>query len=59
MVRSLAGRLREEFLVLLPETLPFLSELMEDPVEAVEAACQATLAQLAELSGENLQEMLA
>ena len=59
VIRALAARLREEYLVLLPETLPFLAELMEDPVEAVEAACQATLAELAELSGENLHEMLS
>ena len=44
--------------VLLPETLPFLAELMEDPVEAVEQACQALLEELQELSGENLQDML-
>jgi hypothetical protein len=60
---SLIGRwgifFREEYLVLLPETLPFLAELMEDPVEEVEAEVQELLAELTELSGEDLKEMLA
>ena len=29
MLREVCGRLGEEFMVLLPETLPFLAELME------------------------------
>ena len=58
VVSKLVAKLREEYLVLLPETLPFLAELMEDPVEEVEGKCQELLQELAELSGEDLQEML-
>ncbi|GAB4814939.1 hypothetical protein N2152v2_001985 [Parachlorella kessleri] len=55
---QLAARLREEYLVLLPETLPFLAELLEDAEGAVEARAAAVLRWLEELSGESLEEYL-
>lgn len=57
-VSGMAERLREEYLVLLPETLPFLSELLEDPEVAVEMRAQALVAQLEKLSGESLDDYL-
>lgn len=55
---ALAARLAEEYLVLLPETLPFLAELLEDSEHAVEAAAAALLRRLEALSGESLEEYL-
>ena len=53
------AKLQEEYLVLLPEAIPFLSELFEDPDEGVEGAARALTATLAELSGENLKSLMA
>ena len=50
--------LHEEYLTLLPEMLPFLSELMEDNDGGVEAECQVLLATLEELSGEKPDQYL-
>ena len=56
---ALFSEAREEGLVLLPETLPFLSETLSDPDAGVAAASHALLKQLEDMSGENLQEYLA
>ena len=48
----------EDILVLLPETLPYLSELMEDSDPDVEKAAHLMVHQLEELSGESLQSYL-
>lgn len=50
--------LREEFLQLLPETLPFLAELLEDSERAVEARAQDVVKLLESLSEEDLAEYL-
>jgi U3 small nucleolar RNA-associated protein 10 len=50
--------LREEYLALLPEAIPFLSELFEDPDEAVEGAARAFTGRLTELSGEDLKSLM-
>jgi U3 small nucleolar RNA-associated protein 10 len=52
---TLAG---SEFLSLLPETLPFVSELMEDDNREVEGLCHSLIRKLEDLSGESLQEYL-
>lgn len=57
-VAAVATRLAEEYLVLLPETIPFLAELLEDSEHAVEAEAAALLRQLEELSGEPLVDYL-
>jgi hypothetical protein len=57
-IANLVSRLREEYLALLPEALPFLSELMEDSSPAVEARTQELIKQLEELSEESLQDYL-
>jgi len=51
-------RLREEYLPLLPETIPFLAELLEDVEPAVEARAQALMALLEDVSGEKLDQYL-
>ncbi|XP_029787503.1 HEAT repeat-containing protein 1 isoform X1 [Suricata suricatta] len=55
MVLALAEKLKENYLVLLPESIPFLAELMEDECEEVERQCQRTVQQLEAILGEPLQ----
>ncbi|XP_034365745.1 HEAT repeat-containing protein 1 [Arvicanthis niloticus] len=54
-VLALAEKLRENYIVLLPESIPFLAELMEDECEEVEHQCQKTIQQLEAVLGEPLQ----
>ncbi|XP_077024538.1 HEAT repeat-containing protein 1 [Tamandua tetradactyla] len=55
-VLALAEKLRENYIVLLPESIPFLAELMEDECEEVEHQCQKTIQQLEVILGEPLQD---
>jgi hypothetical protein len=50
--------LGEELLILLPECLPFLSELLEDDAGDVVDAASAAIRYIEELSGEKLDEFL-
>ncbi|KAM3930872.1 HEAT repeat-containing protein 1 [Leptodactylus fuscus] len=52
---DLVEKLRENYMVLLPESIPFLAELMEDDCEEVEQQCQKTIKQLETILGESLQ----
>ncbi|XP_053567913.1 HEAT repeat-containing protein 1 [Bombina bombina] len=52
---DLVEKLRENYMVLLPESIPFLAELMEDECEEVEQQCQKTIKQLEIILGESLQ----
>ncbi|XP_036133561.1 HEAT repeat-containing protein 1 isoform X1 [Molossus molossus] len=54
-VLALAEMLKENYIVLLPESIPFLAELMEDECEEVEHQCQKTVQQLEAVLGEPLQ----
>uniref|UniRef100_A0A8C0LR43 HEAT repeat-containing protein 1 n=1 Tax=Canis lupus dingo TaxID=286419 RepID=A0A8C0LR43_CANLU len=54
-VLALAEKLKENYIVLLPESIPFLAELMEDECEEVEHQCQKTIQQLEAILGEPLQ----
>ncbi|KAG0209950.1 HEAT repeat-containing protein 1 [Mortierella sp. GBA30] len=49
-------RLGEEFLILLPETIPFLAELMEDDDHEVEALTQQVIADIEVYLGGSLQK---
>eukprot|EP00061_Rhincodon_typus_P015411 g43064.t1 len=40
MLLELASKLKENYMLLLPETIPFLAELLEDECEEVEHHCQ-------------------
>ncbi|XP_031436234.1 HEAT repeat-containing protein 1 [Clupea harengus] len=55
MVLELAGRLKENYMVLLPETIPFLAELMEDECEEVEHQVQKVINEMENILGEPLQ----
>ncbi|KAM8947887.1 HEAT repeat-containing protein 1 isoform 2-T2 [Pelodytes ibericus] len=52
---DLVEKLRENYIILLPESIPFLAELMEDENEEVEHQCQKTIKQLETILGEPLQ----
>ncbi|XP_062980420.1 HEAT repeat-containing protein 1 isoform X2 [Elgaria multicarinata webbii] len=54
-LKELAEKIRENYMVLLPESIPFLAELMEDECEEVEHQCQKTIQQLEVILGEPLQ----
>ncbi|XP_076844012.1 HEAT repeat-containing protein 1 [Brachyhypopomus gauderio] len=55
MVLELAGKLKENYTVLLPETIPFLAELMEDECEEVEHQVQNVIQEMETILGEPLQ----
>ncbi|XP_061480551.1 HEAT repeat-containing protein 1 isoform X2 [Rhineura floridana] len=52
---ELAEKIRENYMALLPESIPFLAELMEDECEEVEHQCQKTIQRLEVILGEPLQ----
>lgn len=56
--QALTERLGEEWLALLPEMLPYISELMEDDDEAVEQEVRKWVLQIEEILGEKLDDML-
>ncbi|KAI8932600.1 hypothetical protein NX059_010104 [Plenodomus lindquistii] len=56
--QSLTRRLGEEWLGLLPEMLPFISELREDDDEIVERETQRWISGVEEVLGESLEGML-
>ncbi|MCJ1284859.1 snoRNA-binding rRNA-processing protein utp10 [Xylographa opegraphella] len=55
---SLTGKLGEEWLSLLPEMLPFISELQEDDDERVEREVGTWILQIEGILGESLDSML-
>ena len=54
-VLALAEKLSENYIVLLPESILFLAELMEEECEEVQHQCQKTIQQLETILGEPLQ----
>ncbi|XP_074520190.1 HEAT repeat-containing protein 1 [Halichoeres trimaculatus] len=52
---ELASKLKENYMVLLPETIPFLAELMEDECEEVEQQVQKVVQEMENILGEPLQ----
>ncbi|KAF3490614.1 U3 small nucleolar RNA-associated protein 10 [Arthroderma uncinatum] len=57
--QSLTEQLGEEWLALLPEMLPFISELMEDDDENVEREVRKWVLMIEDILGEKLDDMLA
>ncbi len=49
----------EEYLAMLPESISYLSELLEDERAEVVALCRKTIAYIEDLSGESLESYLA
>ncbi|KAH8435283.1 snoRNA-binding rRNA-processing protein UTP10 [Aspergillus melleus] len=56
--QSLTEQLGEEWLALLPEMLPYISELMEDEDEQVEREVRKWVKQIESVLGERLDDML-
>ncbi|CAJ1081349.1 HEAT repeat-containing protein 1 isoform X2 [Xyrichtys novacula] len=55
LLMELASKLKENYMVLLPETIPFLAELMEDECEEVEQQVQKVVQEMENILGEPLQ----
>lgn len=53
---ELAKKLNDDYLPLLPETIPFFAEMLEDEDETVERACQQRVQELERVLGEPLQK---
>jgi len=53
---AIHARLGDDYLTLLPETMPFLAELLEDEEPRVEDACQKLIKEMEETLGESLQK---
>eukprot|EP01018_Ginkgo_biloba_P013781 Gb_31975 [translate_table: standard] len=58
VVKYLLEHLKEEYLVLLPETIPFLGELLEDSELEIVIQAQEILKSMEDLSGESLSQYL-
>ncbi|OJJ49101.1 hypothetical protein ASPZODRAFT_23375 [Penicilliopsis zonata CBS 506.65] len=56
--QALTEQLGEEWLALLPEMLPYISELLEDEDESVEREVRRWVKQIEEVLGEKLDDML-
>ena len=56
--QALTDRLGEEWLTLLPEMLPYISELMEDEDEMVERETRKWVKGIEDILGEKLDDML-
>jgi len=54
----LANHLKEDYMVLIPETVPFIAELIEDGDQAVQIACKRFVKKLEETSGEDISSYL-
>ncbi|CAN8269591.1 unnamed protein product [Cochlearia groenlandica] len=57
-VKQMLDNLKEEYLVLLAETIPFLGELLEDVEISVKSLAQDIIKQMEEMSGESLSQYL-
>lgn len=58
IIKHLVENLKEEFLVFLPETIPFFGELLEDSELPVKSLAQEILKEMESMSGESLREYL-
>lgn len=50
--------MRERYLVILNDTIPFISELLEDENEKVELAAKTIVNRIENLTGESINEYL-
>ncbi|XP_078163817.1 ARM repeat superfamily protein isoform X2 [Carex rostrata] len=58
VIRYLVEHLKEEYMAFLPETIPFLGELLEDVDLSVKTLAQEILKEMESLSGESLAQYL-
>ncbi|KFK38114.1 hypothetical protein AALP_AA3G071300 [Arabis alpina] len=57
-LKQMLDNVKEEYLVLLPETIPFLGELLEDVELSVKSLAQDIIKQMEEMGGESLTQHL-
>ncbi|XP_050386752.1 uncharacterized protein At3g06530 isoform X2 [Argentina anserina] len=58
VIKYLVEHLREEYLVFVPETVPFFSELLEDVEPSVKSLAQEIFNELSIMTGENLSQYI-
>ena len=58
IVKQFLDNLKEEYLVLLAETIPFLAELLEDVELPVKSLAQDIVKEMETMSGESLSQYL-
>lgn len=58
IVKYFVDNLKEEYLVLLAETIPFLGELLEDVELPVKSLAQDIIKEMESMSGESLRQYL-
>lgn len=56
VLREVVKKMDTEYLTLLPESVPFLAELMEDESFEVEQQCQTVVAEMEQILGEELSK---
>lgn len=58
VIDHLFEKMRERYLVILNDTIPFISELLEDENEQVELAAKTIVNRIEQLTGESINEYL-
>ena len=58
VIENLFDKMRERYLVILNDTIPFISELLEDEDERVEQAAKRIVLRIEQLTGESINEYL-
>jgi U3 small nucleolar RNA-associated protein 10 len=58
VIDHLFEKMRERYLVILNDTIPFVSELLEDENEKVELAAKTIVNRIEQLTGESINEYL-
>ena len=58
VIDHLFDKMRERYLVILNDTIPFVSELLEDENEKVELAAKTIVNRIEQLTGESINEYL-
>lgn len=58
VIDFLFEKMRERFLVVLNDTIPFMSELLEDEDEKVEMAAKSIVQRIEQMTGESINDYL-
>ena len=58
VIEHLFENLRERYLVVLNDTIPFLSELLEDEHEKVEQTARSIIERVEQMTGESINDYL-
>ncbi len=58
VIEHMFDNMRERYLVILNDTVPFISELLEDEDESVELCAKRIVTRIEQLTGESINEYL-